>query len=156
MPSDPLSRRDFCAITGTGLVALGLPGCGSMPASTSAAIADAGPPAGIVLNAAVFFKPQRLFVCRDAGGIFAVSSNCQHMHCDIEAKQGTDSAGQMFFYLCPCHQSGYKYTGEIVHGPTVRPLYHHPVSLDPMTGHVLADSSVQLLTDAEKAMRLSV
>ena len=147
-----ISRREFCAVTGTGLLALGLPGCGSMPMATG--VANAGPPAGILLNKAVFFKPQRLFVCRDAGGIFAVSSNCQHMHCDIEDNNGVDIAGLMYFYLCPCHQSGYTYTGEIVHGPTVRPLYHHPVSLDPLTGDVMADSSVQLLTDAEKAMRL--
>ncbi len=152
-----ISRREFCAVTGSGLVALGLPGCGSVPKATG--VANAGPPAGIILNQAVFFKPQRLFVCRDAGGIFAVSSDCQHMHCDIENNNGVDppddgGIGKMYFYLCPCHQSGYTYTGEIVHGPTVRPLFHHPVSLDPVTGDVMADSSVILLSDADKAMRL--
>jgi Rieske Fe-S protein len=150
------SRRDFCAAAaGTCAVALGLPGCGSAPMNTSM-IVNAGPPSAIQVGAAVFYKAGRLFICRDANGIFAVSSNCQHMHCDIDHNEGVDQSGNMFFYLCPCHQSGYAYDGAIVHGPTVRPLYHHPVSLDPVTGDVMADGTVQLLTDADKAMRLKV
>lgn len=127
----PLSRREFCAVSGGALVALQLPACGpGIPA-----IISAGPPASIVLNQAVFYQPQRLFVCRDAGGVFAVSSNCQHMHCDV------DFRAAKLDYLCPCHSSRYDYTGALLEGPSLRPLFHLKVTLDDVTKEAMVDST---------------
>jgi nitrite reductase/ring-hydroxylating ferredoxin subunit len=138
--SRPIDRRTFCrlgaGVAGGALLALKLPGCG--PALAGDPIIAVGTPAQIVMGQATFYKPQRLFVCRDAGGIFAVTSDCQHEHCDVEFVLASSS------YLCPCHSSKYDYTGQVLQGPTVRPLFHLKVELDAVSGQVMVDSRTMI------------
>lgn len=57
----------------------------------------------------------------DDGGFSAVSTRCMHRGCQVEP-----AAEHL---ICPCHGSEYTNTGEIVKGPTQRPLRRMPVTV---------------------------
>lgn len=55
------------------------------------------------------------------GSFSAVSTRCMHRGCQVEP-----AAEHL---VCPCHGSEYSNTGEILKGPTLRPLRRMPVSV---------------------------
>ena len=67
--------------------------------------------------------PLPLYVYRDeAGGYSAVSTRCMHRGCQVEPAGG--------HLICPCHGSEYTNTGDVLKGPTQRPLQRYPVSVE--------------------------
>jgi cytochrome b6-f complex iron-sulfur subunit len=69
-----------------------------------------------------------VFVYRKEDGSFsAVSTRCMHRGCQVEP-----AADKL---VCPCHGSEYTSTGEVLKGPTERPLRSFPVTLE---GEVIA------------------
>lgn len=52
----------------------------------------------------------------DDGTTFALSARCQHMGCIVEWNSRART------WDCPCHGSRYQYDGEIINGPTTKPL----------------------------------
>jgi Rieske Fe-S protein len=149
------SRRDFCLAGGATVLAIG---CGSgdkhgkgdggndMSARAPADIAGffqnpdfacgnqpaGGPFTSFAVGEAKFFRCARLFICRDAGGVYALTSICTHQQCDVEF----DSSGPGF--LCPCHLSQFDFNGNVTHDPATQPLVHFKVSLDG-SGNVIVD-----------------
>jgi cytochrome b6-f complex iron-sulfur subunit len=64
-----------------------------------------------------------LFVCRQDGGTYsAVSTRCMHRGCQVEPASDR--------LVCPCHGSEYTDTGEVLKGPTERPLERFPVTVE--------------------------
>jgi cytochrome b6-f complex iron-sulfur subunit len=59
-----------------------------------------------------------------AGGYSAVSTRCMHQGCQVEP-----AADRL---ACPCHGSEYTFTGEVLRGPTERPLLRYQVTADAM------------------------
>jgi cytochrome b6-f complex iron-sulfur subunit len=59
---------------------------------------------------------------RDDGSFSAVSTRCMHRGCQVEP-----AADHL---VCPCHGSEYTNTGEVLKGPTERPLRSLPVAVD--------------------------
>lgn len=57
----------------------------------------------------------------DDGGFSAVSTRCMHQGCQVEP-----AAEHL---VCPCHGSEYTNTGEVLKGPTMRPLRRIPVTV---------------------------
>jgi len=57
----------------------------------------------------------------DDGGFSAVSTRCMHRGCQVEP-----AAEHL---VCPCHGSEYTNTGEVLKGPTLRPLRRIPVTV---------------------------
>ena len=57
----------------------------------------------------------------DDGGFSAVSTRCMHRGCQVEP-----AAEHL---VCPCHGSEYSNTGEVLKGPTQRPLRRIPVTV---------------------------
>lgn len=57
----------------------------------------------------------------DDGSFSAVSTRCMHRGCQVEP-----AAEHL---VCPCHGSEYTNTGEILKGPTERPLRRMPVTI---------------------------
>jgi nitrite reductase/ring-hydroxylating ferredoxin subunit len=55
------------------------------------------------------------------GGFSAVSTRCMHRGCQVEP-----AAEHL---VCPCHGSEYSNTGEVLKGPTMRPLRQIPVTV---------------------------
>ena len=104
------------------------------------ASADACPANGVVktnmngaafkINTATSIVVASAFVCRDAGGLFALTSICPHQQCLVNPVNG--GAGG---FLCPCHFSKFSATGALVQGPAARALDHMALCLDG-TGNV--------------------
>lgn len=156
----PLSRREFCAIAGAGLVAFQLPGCGegaggtqdlgpapddlaTAPADLSgsdlagascgpAGSVDGGPESLVTSGQALFTQAGHFFVCRDTGGLYALTSVCTHQGCDVGFV--SQSAG----FECPCHGSKYDFSGRVTMGPAPLPLDHLALCVAP-NGDVFVD-----------------
>ncbi len=80
------------------------------------------PPASFALNTATYFNSQDAFVCRDSGGLFALSSICTHSGCTNKASNGG--------FRCPCHGATFSLNGDVTRGPAWSPLDNYAVCLD--------------------------
>ncbi|MCL4866707.1 MAG: Rieske (2Fe-2S) protein [Gemmatimonadales bacterium] len=123
-----MNRREFLAraeclpiaAAASGLT-LPLGGCiGFHYVSTSVAnnrlvvrLEDLGDRHFALLDAPGLALPLYLFR-RDDGSWSAVSTRCMHRGCQVEPADG--------HLVCPCHGSEYSNTGEVLKGPTQRPL----------------------------------
>jgi nitrite reductase/ring-hydroxylating ferredoxin subunit len=92
------------------------------------------PPSAFALDTATFFARQRLFLCRDPGGLYAVTAVCTHNGCIV----GFSGAGAGF--RCPCHGSRFDFTGTVTNGPANSPLRHFLVCVG-ADGAVRVDTS---------------
>ena len=144
---DP-SRRSFCQGAAAGLVILGaasVAGCGDGPTGHQdlgggdgarppdlASGADLTAPCGttgdtkrtpgsFAMNTATYFATDRVFVCRDSGGLYALTSVCTHQGCDVAFATGQ--------FTCPCHGSQYNFQGDVTRGPALNSLKHYPLCL---------------------------
>ena len=88
---------------------------------------DCGLPTAITVAAPKFFSSGNFFICRDAGGVFAVSAVCTHVGGIVAVNSGE--------FLCPLHLSEFTFNGAVVRGPASRPLPHFAVCLLP-NGHL--------------------
>jgi Rieske Fe-S protein len=75
------------------------------------------------VGTATFFSARRTFVCRDAGGLYTVTSICTHQGCDI------DFVSQGSGFSCPCHGSRFNYVGAVTNGPAGSPLRHYEMCI---------------------------
>ena len=92
------------------------------PASTCAPLAqDCGLPSAITISTPKFFSNGNFFVCRDAGGVFAVTAVCTHLGGIVAVNSGE--------FLCPLHGSEFTFAGAVVRGPASTPLRHYSVCL---------------------------
>ena len=160
-----LTRRQFCVVTGAGLV------CGACGNGTSGGGADlaapahdmvtpndllrpdcavngklyAGPSTKFAVGTSTFFECARVLLQRDAGGIYAMTSICPHEQCDVAFAPATHD------FQCPCHLSTFDFNGGLTMGPATTGLVHFAVSLDG-SGNVVVD----LATTVPAATRLGV
>lgn len=67
--------------------------------------------------------PRAIYLHRlEADTFSAVLMRCMHQGCEVEP------AGDRL--ACPCHGSQYTHTGEVLRGPTERPLFRYRVTTD--------------------------
>lgn len=90
------------------------------------------------------FQKQRIWVVRDAEGLFVVYARCTHLGCTPDWKPSENK------FKCPCHGSGYDSEGINFEGPAPRPLDRARVELD-AEGQIVVDTSV--LYEWPKGMR---
>jgi cytochrome b6-f complex iron-sulfur subunit len=90
-------------------------------------------PADFDMGTATFFSSRRVFVCRDGGGLYALSSVCTHAGCNIRF------ANQNSGFRCPCHGSEFEFGGDVQRGPANNPLRHFEICV--------ADGRVFINTD---------
>lgn len=64
---------------------------------------------------------ESLFLGRDAGGIWAMTSLCSHKFCDMVVK-GAVTPGAV---RCTCHSSKFDLNGAVLTGPASKPLEHY-------------------------------
>src|SRR5579862_4806693 len=62
-----------------------------------------------------FQQADRIWVVRNAEGIFAIFARCTHLGCTPDWKPGENK------FKCPCHGSGYDSEGVNFEGPAPRP-----------------------------------
>ncbi len=77
----------------------------------------------------------RIWVVRDAQGIFVLFAKCTHLGCTPDWKE-TDNK-----FKCPCHGSGFDMDGVNFEGPAPRPLDRTLVELD-ASGEIIVDKAV--------------
>lgn len=81
-----------------------------------------------------FQQKYRIWVVRNAEGVFVISAICTHLGCTpdwVESEQK---------FKCPCHGSGYDSEGRNFEGPAPRPMDRAHVELAP-DGQILVDVS---------------
>jgi Rieske Fe-S protein len=151
-----LSRRQFCVVTGAGIVAGACGGGGgstsgdggvhdlAAPADMAAGrdMSDPSCPIGNLVNAgaatkfavgtSTYFACAHLLVLRDAGGLYAMSAVCTHEGCDVFFAAATHD------FECPCHQSVFDFNGAVTMAPATAPLPHFSLSVD-NNGNVIVD-----------------
>ena len=84
------------------------------------------------LGVSIKYKDRAVWIVRDPGGFFALSTVCTHLGCT------PNWLGEKF--KCPCHGSGFFITGINFEGPAPRPLERHKIGLAP-DGQIEIDKS---------------
>jgi Rieske Fe-S protein len=92
--------------------------------------ADVGTPSSFAMGSATYVAAQSVFVLRDAGGLYAMSSICTHRVCTLRAQSSQ--------FYCPCHGARFTLNGAVINGPAALPLAHYVVCMLP-NGHVGVD-----------------
>jgi len=82
-----------------------------------------------------FQKDYRIWVVRNAEGLFVIYARCTHLGCTPDWKSGENK------FKCPCHGSGYDSEGVNFEGPAPRPMDRAKVELD-AEGQIVVDTSV--------------
>jgi len=88
---------------------------------------NAGNVAGIMEGELVAVPNTAIYLGRDAGGIYAMTSVCTHSSCDMLAR-GVVLVDRL---RCTCHGSEYDYDGAVLMGPATIALRHYLVELEP-------------------------
>lgn len=74
----------------------------------------------------------RIWVCRNASGLFVIYARCTHLGCTPDWKPSENK------FKCPCHGSGFDVEGFNYEGPAPKPMLRCHLELDP-TGQVVVD-----------------
>src|SRR6185369_17499197 len=69
---------------------------------------------------------QPAVIARDAQGLYAMTTTCTHLGCDVQSVGFGDTAT----LDCPCHGSRFDRNGGVIRGPAEAPLTHFAVELD--------------------------
>lgn len=81
-----------------------------------------------------FQKDYRIWVARNAEGLFVIYARCTHLGCTPDWIASENK------FKCPCHGSGYDSDGINFEGPAPRPMDRAKVELDP-EGQIVVDTS---------------
>jgi Rieske Fe-S protein len=147
-----VSRRTLLAGSGGALGLCLLPGCSSggdgdggtppdlalppdllVPDLRSCPGIDSGLASDVMTNCAVLVTDNQtygFFLCRDAGGLYAVTGICTHAGCLVNPVSSCSTTRTPFFN-CPCHGSQFAYDGTLLRGPALAPLDHLALCVTP-------------------------
>ena len=81
-----------------------------------------------------FQKQYRIWVIRNAEGLFVIYARCTHLGCTPDWKESESK------FKCPCHGSGYDSEGINFEGPAPRPMDRAHLEIDP-EGQIVVDTS---------------
>lgn len=128
------SRRDFL---GYGLAAMVVSACGGCSGSRkpdviasqidgTLRLSEADSSALLKSQTSLLVQSQDggdkiMVVHRGNGSLFAVSTVCTHMRCEVNYDK------ELGHLLCPCHKSEYGLDGQNIKGPAKRPLKSYTV-----------------------------
>jgi len=89
----------------------------------------------------VTFLPQwRLFVFNSRDGMYAISSVCTHLGCNVRWVEDRSE------FDCPCHGSKFTGLGKVEAGPAPKPLNWYKLTLS-RRGEVVVDTQTAVPTD---------
>jgi cytochrome b6-f complex iron-sulfur subunit len=121
-------RRHFLEVVVVGTTSVTLLGACSSSAANGQAepIADvaAGNISALQVNEVKATPGSPIFIGRDSNGVYAMTTTCTHMGCDLAA--GTISTTTI---TCMCHGSQFSLDGAVVKGPASSPLVHYAVAV---------------------------
>lgn len=123
---------------------------GDMNGSCSVNAVGVGNASDVPMNGAVsrMTPAANVFICRDAGGLYAVDAGCTHLGCDVMPRNASNvSLG----FSCPCHGATYDANGLNPTSPAPRPLAHYQLCAQP-SGALVVDPT----TTVAATVRLKV
>jgi nitrite reductase/ring-hydroxylating ferredoxin subunit len=120
----------------------GLGGDAGLGATCSGGEVDVGPPSMFAATP-VLISASQVYVVRDAGGLYALSSRCTHNNVGLGVSSGR--------FRCPRHGALFTVDGVIISGPVSRGLVHYSLCILG-NGHVGLNRSVPVAN----AVRLRV
>ncbi|RMG42753.1 MAG: Rieske (2Fe-2S) protein [Candidatus Dadabacteria bacterium] len=82
----------------------------------------------------------RLAVLRDSRGFRVVSMVCTHQTCLLAVNR------ELTGFSCPCHNSSFNLSGEVLKGPAKEPLSFYRLELD-SNGKLVADLAEKVSSD---------
>ena len=144
----PIERRDFLGLTAiwSAVVAWGVALLGAMRLPMPSVFPESnsrlklGPLEKYRTVTMVAMPEQRLWVYRDAEGLYALSAVCTHLGCVVAVDEGKG-------YFCPCHGSRFDTQGKVVAGPAPRPLVYLDLFVSP-DGHLVVDRQKEVSSEA--------
>jgi Rieske Fe-S protein len=90
---------------------------GSCSGTVSGGIASA-----VVAGSPVYISSSKIYVCRDAMGLYAMSSACTHQGCKLTA-EATE-------FYCNCHGATFNLNGEAPTSPAHKALSHYALCVN--------------------------
>ncbi|MCO4768673.1 MAG: Rieske 2Fe-2S domain-containing protein [Deltaproteobacteria bacterium] len=132
------SRRTFLSVVAAGSAVTCLGGLSGCAAAGPTGQIAAGNISAIAEGESVAIAGQMVALFRDANGLWAVTTICTHLQCDMQ-EQGTVSPSEL---SCDCHASTFTPDGDRVSGPANRALDNFEVLIDEATGDITIDADV--------------
>ena len=86
-------------------------------ATCSGTFTDVGAPSTFTINVPKYVSSIAMFVVKDAGGFYALTSKCTHQGVAL------NSTGSQFH--CPAHGADFTFNGAVIDGPTSKALQHY-------------------------------
>ena len=91
-----------------------------------------GAASAITASAPKYVSSAQAYVCRDAGGLYAMSSVCTHAGCKVTHETSS--------FYCPCHGASFDLDGQNPTYPAPSPLKHYEMCVD-SSGNVQINKS---------------
>jgi Rieske Fe-S protein len=101
------------------------------PSDDDGKIVPVGKPADFPYSALTYVPEARVYVGRDAQGLYAIDAVCPHLGCLVELEKDGS-------FTCPCHGSHFDTAGLAQAGPTTKPLRHLQLGLE-QDGQLMVD-----------------
>jgi len=147
----PKERRDFLGLAAiwaaVGSIAWGLIGALRLPMPSvfpeSNPKIKLGPFSQFQEKEMTAYPEHRLWIYKDSGGLYALSSVCTHLGC-IVSRQNDG-------YFCPCHGSVFDKKGNVISGPAPRALDYLELTISP-DGQLVVDTQKKI----ESTIRLAI
>ena len=92
------------------------------PSSACATGINGGAASAITASAPKYVSSAQAYVCRDSGGLYAMSSVCPHAGCKV-----THETTQFY---CNCHGASFDLDGQNPTAPAFSPLKHYEMCVD--------------------------
>ncbi|MBT3295844.1 MAG: Rieske 2Fe-2S domain-containing protein [Verrucomicrobia bacterium] len=139
-------RRTF--MTGGGwltalLGAVGMAGLGSVAGLKPRVLPDPsaqfkiGPPQDFPVGTVKVFEEEKVTICRDSEGMYAISLVCTHLGCIVTYNDSEQR------FDCPCHGSKFTMLGKVTKAPAPRSLDWFKISTLP-SGQLMVDRSITI------------
>ncbi len=149
----PPTRRDVLGMAAIGSAVVAFAGAliGSlrlpMPSvfPESSAQVKIGPPEAFAVGSSTHLTELKLWVFRDAQGLYAISSVCTHLGCIA----GRDSETGRF--MCPCHGSVFQADGAVAAGPAPSGLHWKAMTVAP-DGQIVVDQRMNVAAGTRLAV----
>ncbi len=89
----------------------------SMATCPTSGVTDVGAATTFVANKPTYFSSGNFFVCRDSGGLYALTARCTHDGVTIQAETSD--------FFCPAHGATFDFDGNVTGGPAFTNLVHY-------------------------------
>jgi cytochrome b6-f complex iron-sulfur subunit len=154
--NQPTSRRDFLSLLTKGTLIAAFGGLIYQAARFFSAdvstqpphLFTLRPPADYALDTLTLEQVARVYIGRDARGLFAINATCTHLGCTVKHIGAGLVPAQ---FECPCHGSKFDVEGHVLIGPATRSLERARLTLT-NDGRVVVDRAAIVNEDFRLAI----